>query len=87
MHEVRPRFVVARTPRNGNRTRAYLRAFEIVGRDGLAYLSYGARSAAHVFNSRREADDVVRRLRRRATIGTYNYLVEEFAGQASECPV
>ena len=53
-----------------------------VGRDGLAHLAYGSRTAAHVFDSRREAEDIVRRLRRRATIGAYDYLVEEFVGQA-----
>jgi hypothetical protein len=84
--EARSGFVVVRAPRNGDLPRDYLRAFEIVGRDGLAHLAYGARTAAYVFHGRREAEDVVRRLRRRAVIGAYDYLVEESVGQASAYP-
>lgn len=84
--EVRAGFVIVRAPRNGDLPHDYLRAFEIVGRDGLAHLAYGPRTAAHVFDSRREAEDVVRRLRRRAAIGAYDYAVEEFVGQAGAHP-
>ncbi len=85
--EARPGFVIARTPKNGNLSRSYLRGFEIVGRDGLAHLAYGALAAAHVFDSRREAEEVARRLRRRATIGAYDYLVEEHVTQPTEHPL
>ena len=84
--EARSGFVLVRAPPNGDLPRDYLRAFEIVGRDGLAHLTYGVRKVAHVFDSRGETEDVVRPLRRRAAIGTYDYLVEEFVGQASVCP-
>ena len=84
--EVRSGFMLVRTPRNGDLPRDYLRAFETVGRDGLAHLAYGARRAAHVFDSRKEAEDIVRRLHRRTTFGAYGYLVEEFVGQAGAHP-
>ncbi len=82
-----PGFVVARTPRNGNLTRDFLRGFEIVGRNGVAHLAYGPRPTAHVFDSRREAEDIARRLGRRVTMGTYDYLVEERVRQTSVYPV
>jgi hypothetical protein len=75
-----------RAHRNGDAPRYYLRAFQIVGRDGLTHLGYGSRTAAHVFDSRSKAEDIVRRLRRRAAIGAYNYLVEEVVEQAGAYP-
>ena len=79
-------FAIVRVHRNGEIPRVYLRAFQIVGRDGLAHLGYGSRTAAHVFDSRSEDEDVVRRRRRRAAFGAYDYLVEEVVGQADTCP-
>ena len=80
--EARSGFVLVRAHRNGDAPRDYLRAFQIVGRDGLAHLGYGSRTAAHVFDSRSEAEGIVRRLRRRAAIGAYDYLVAEVVEQA-----
>jgi hypothetical protein len=81
--EAQSGFVVVRTRRNGDGPRDYLRTVEIVGRNGLAHLTYGPHAAVRVFASRREAEDIVRRLRRRAAIGAYDYLVEELVGEAS----
>lgn len=79
-------FAIARAHRNGDAPRDYLRAFQIVGRDGLTHLGYGSRTAAHVFDRRCEAEDIVRRLRRLAAIGAYHYLVEEAVEQAGAHP-
>ena len=84
--EARVGFAIVRTHRNGDTPRDYLRAFQIVGRDGLGHLGYGSRIDAHVFDSRSEAEDVVRRLRRRAAIGAYDYLVEEVVERAGTYP-
>lgn len=71
------RFVVARGHRHNDEPRDYLRSFQVVGRDGLAHLAFGSRDVARVFDSLGEAEDIVRRLRRRTTIAAYDYLVEE----------
>ena len=84
--EARFGFVIIRARRNGDLPRDYPRAFEIVGWEGLAHLAYGVRTAAHVFDGRKAAEDIVRRLRRRAVIGAYDYLVEEFVEPASAHP-
>lgn len=75
-------FVVARTPRNGALPREYLRGFQVVGRNGLARLAFGARAAAQVFDHRPEADDIARRLRRRTALADYDYRVEEVTREA-----
>lgn len=41
--EVRAGFVIVRAPRNGDLPHDYLRAFEIVGRDGLVPTIAGSR--------------------------------------------
>jgi hypothetical protein len=57
--------------------REYLRSFSRAGRAGLAHLGFGARAAAHLFERRAEAEEVVERLRRRTVLAQYDYLVEE----------
>lgn len=71
------RFVVARGHRHNDEPRDYLRSVQVVGRDGLAHLAFGSRDVARVFDSLGEAEDIVRRLRRRSTIAAYDYLVED----------
>jgi hypothetical protein len=75
--DVSPGFAVVRPHRNGSIQRDYLRNFSIVGLNGLANLGYGSQTAACLFTSRTEAEDIARRLRRRAAIGDYEYGVEE----------
>lgn len=74
--EARSGFLIVRAHRNGDVPRDYLRSFLTVGRSGLANLAYGPRAAAHLFEGRGEAEDVQRRLRRRAAIGGYDYFIE-----------
>jgi hypothetical protein len=48
-----------RAHRNGDAPRDNMRAFQIAGRDGLTRLGYGSRTAAHLFDSRSEAEGIV----------------------------
>jgi len=80
--EARQGVVVARVPLNGDLPGDYLRAFEIAGRNGLVRLAFGPRAAAHVW-ARDEAENIVRRLRRRTAIGAYDDRVEEAVGTAT----
>ena len=84
--QARSSFAVVRVHHNGEAPRDYLRSFLIVGRNGLAHLAYGPRKGAQVFEQRAEAEDIARRLRRRAAIGDYDYLVEEVAWEAAVSP-
>ena len=73
-------FAVIRIPRNGELPADYLRSFEVVGRNGLGKLAFGPRGAAQLFDRRAEAEDIARRLRRRPTLGDYDYAVEQATG-------
>jgi hypothetical protein len=71
------RFVVARVHRRGELPATYLRKFVLAGRNGLQQLAFGPATAAHVFERRAEAEDVARRLRRRASSTEYDFRAEE----------
>jgi hypothetical protein len=77
--DVQPGFVIVRAHPNGDIPPEYLRAFQAVGRDGLVHLAYGSRATAHVFARHGEAEDTVRRLRRRTIVGSYDYLIQKAA--------
>jgi hypothetical protein len=80
--DVQPGFVIVRTHPNGDIPPEYLRAFQAVGRDGLVHLTYGPRATAHVFARDGDAVDIVRRLRRRTSVGSYDYSIEKAAAPA-----
>lgn len=69
-------FAVVRIDRRGELPASYLRSFAVAGRNGLQRLAFGDRAAAHPFESRAEAEDVARRLRRRISGVDYDYRVE-----------
>ena len=68
-------FAVVRRDPLGEIPLSYLRDFTLAGRNGLQRLAFGGRSAAHVFDSRAEAEDIARRLRRRVSGSQYQYQV------------
>ena len=77
MENENSRFVVARLDRRGELPTTYLRKFALVGRNGLQQLTFGPATAAHVFESRSEAEDIARRLRRRVSDAGYDFRAEE----------
>lgn len=76
-------FAVVRIDRHGELPSSYLRSFVVAGRNGLQRLVFGDRAAAHLFESRAEAEDVARRLRRRVSAADYDYRVEEVEAAAA----
>lgn len=80
------RLTVVRNDRGGERPPAYLRGFVLAGRAGVKQLSFGQRVDAHVFESRAEAEDVARRLRRRISGGDYVFGVEEVSQAPAVSP-
>jgi hypothetical protein len=72
-----PRFVVVRVDRRGESPPAYVRRFEMAGRNGLRQLAFGPATAAHLFDRRADAETVARRLGRRVSQSGYDFIVEE----------
>lgn len=70
-------FTVVRVDRRGELLPTYLRSYALAGRNGLQRLAFSERAVAHVFESRAEAEDIARRLRRRISGSHYDYQVEE----------
>lgn len=76
-------FAVLRIDPRGELPPSYLRSFALAGRNGLQRLAFGGRAAAYVFDSRADAEDIARRLRRRVSGAQYEYRVEAVTREAS----
>lgn len=79
-------FTVVRVDRRGEFLPSYLRSFALAGRNGLRALAFGDRAVAHIFESRVDAEDIARRLRRRLSGTQYDYRIEEVVREAEAIP-
>lgn len=78
-------FVVMRVDRCGELPSAYLQKFALAGRNGLRQLAFGPAATAYAFEVRAEAEDIARRLRRRASAADHEFVIEE--AQATTAPL
>jgi hypothetical protein len=72
-----------RVDRHSASPTTYLRHFVLAGGNGLRGVAFGPAATAHFFNRRAEAEEIVRKLRRRVSHAEYEYTAEEAASEPS----